>query len=303
MKANNKLVISLSAILAVSVGIGVTSTYAWFRISRAALVNITDASVVGEGSSLSIAYYQLGDDESALLPAQATKDKNGFSISATTNDITDISGDGVNFYKPNWDPNAAETENLALSFSKVKNSATKSYYIRFGIAFTNAGESSFDIYFNEGCTVTAVADQSADPSEKAAQQAKNDQAAKTARIAFWNENHVTCKSIWQPDVTDGTTYDQYDYIKASTDPASKVYNVAGYEMAHPSETIFHSGAFSRLSAAPASGSEIPGQKLLNVPGNTTVKSELSIWAEGTLSTTVNSAQGGHINVSLAFIAL
>lgn len=301
MRTANKLIIGLSGILAVSVGIGVTATYAWFRISRAAVVNITDASIYGEGSSLKISYEKLSD--SGLLPDTATTSKNGFDISATTNAITDISGNGIDFYKPNWDPNAAETEDTALSFTKVSNSSTKSYYIRFGINFTNSGESGFDVYFNDGCAVTAVTAEGSDPTEVAAQQAKNVQAAKTTRIAMWNENHVTCKSIWQPDATDGTTYDKYDYIRTSTDPTSTVYTVSGYEMVHPDSTLFHAGTFSHLSAAPAVGSEIPGQKLINVPANTTIKTELSVWTEGTLSSTVNSAQGGHINVKLSFIAL
>jgi hypothetical protein len=301
MKTANKLILGLSGILAVSVGIGVTATYAWFRISRAAVVNITDASVYGEGSSLKVTYEKLSD--SGLLPDAATTNKNGFDISATTNAITDISGDGVDFYKPNWDPNAAETENTAISFTKVTNTNVKSYYIRFGIDFTNSGESAFDIYFNDGCAVKAVTAEGTDPDEIAAQQAKNDQAALTTRIALWNENHVTCKSIWQPDTTDGTTYDKYDYIKTSTDAASMVYNVAGYEMDHPDETVFHAGSFAHLTAAPAAGSEAAGQKLVNVPANTTVKTELAIWTEGTLGSTVNSAQGGHINIALAFIAL
>jgi hypothetical protein len=170
MKTSNKLVLGLSGILAVSVGIGVTATYAWFRISRAANVNITDTTVVGEGSSLTIAYYQLGDDESALLPASATKTSKGFDISAATNTITDISGDGVDFYKPNWDPNAAETEDIAIGFTKVKNTSLKSYYIRFGISFTNSGQSSFDIYFNDGMQGYAADTATRDPALRAEQQ-------------------------------------------------------------------------------------------------------------------------------------
>jgi len=302
MKTTNKFVLGLSAILAVSVGIGVTATYAWFRISRAANVNVTDATVVGEGSSLTIAYYQLGD-ESALLPTDATKNKNGFDISATTNTITDISGDGVNFYKPNWDPNAAETEDIALSIDKVANTKTKSYYIRFGISFTNSGQSAFDIYFNDGCKVTPVTAEGTDPDEIAAQQAKNNQAALTTRVALWNENHVTCKSVWQPDTTDGTANTNYNFIAPSTDATKKVYTVSGYDFSSPDVTYFHAGAFDHLASAPASGSEIPGQKLVTVAANTTVKTEVAIWAEGTLSSTVNSAQGGHIGVTLSFIAL
>src|SRR5574344_971040 len=163
MKVSNKLMLGLSGILAASVGIGVTATYAWFRISRAAVVNLTDTTVVGEGSSLSIAYYRLSD--SGLLPAEATKTTtgNGLNISGTTNTITDISGDGVNFYKPDWDPNASESELIANSIGQVTNTDTKSYYIRFGIAFTNTGSSSFDIYFNDGTAVTAVTDDNSDP--------------------------------------------------------------------------------------------------------------------------------------------
>lgn len=302
MKTANKLVLGLSGILAVSVGIGVTATYAWFRISRTANVNITDTTVVGEGSSLAIAYYRLGD-ESAFLPTEATKSGNTLSISAVTNTITDISGNGVDFYKPNWDPSAALTDDTALSIDKVTNSTTKSYYIRFGISFTNSGESAFDVYFTDGCKVTANEATEADPDEKAAQQAKNDQAALTTRIALWNENHVTCKSVWQPDATPGTENTKYQYLTPTSDTTKSAYTVKNYELASPDASYFHAGNFAHLSSAPAVGTEVPGQKLLNVQPNTTVKSELAIWTEGTLAATVNSAQGGHIGVNLSFIAL
>jgi hypothetical protein len=306
MKTANKLILGLSGILAVSVGIGVTATYAWFRISRAAIVNLTDTTVVGDGSSLSIAYYKLSD--SGLLPepddpVNYKKTTKGFDISGSTNAITDVSGDGVSFYKPNWDPNAALTEEIATSISQVTNTSAKSYYIRFGISFTNTGSSSFDIYFNDGTAVTAVTDTNTDPALRAEQQKKNDQAALTTRVAVWNENHVTCKSIWQPDASQGTTYDKYSYLAPTTDTTKSAYNVSGFQLNSPNESVFHAGNFSHLSSAPAAGSEVPGQKLLTVPSNTTVLSEIGIWTEGTLVNTVNTAQGGHINVSLAFIAL
>jgi hypothetical protein len=305
MKTANKIIMVVSAILAATIGVGATATYAWFRVSRNAVVNITNATLTGEGSSLKIAYYKLSD--SGTLPDSATPTAKGFGVIAITNSITDISGDGVTFYKPGWALDASETEQKATGISTVVNSSTKTYYIRFGISFTNSGESGFDLYFQDDTAVTPVTiEVPENETEEAktarlAQQAKNDRAAKTTRIALWNEGHSNLLSMWQPDSTDGTNFTDYTYIQKNAADTTGIYNVPGYSLVNPAESTFHIGTFTHLSSTPSTVSN--GQHLIHVDANSTVKTEFALWAEGTFSLTTNEAQGGQINAALSFIAL
>jgi hypothetical protein len=304
MKTTSKIFLGISAILVMTVGIAATATYAWFRVYRSALVNITNATLTGEGSSLSIGYYRLSD--SGLLPDSASPTETGYDVTAKTNGITDISGDGVTFYKPSWSFDTSKE--IASGISQVTNTSTKTAYIRFGISFTNRGESAFDIYFQDTCSVDPYLEQvgenetTEETDARIAQQTKNNNAALTTRIALWDENHQHLLSTWQPDTYNGSLYSDYMYLAKDPTNTKTAYNVSGYELATPEESTFHVGPFKTHLSSAAQTPEV-GQKLIHVAANSTVKTEFALWAEGTLTKTANEAQGGKINATIAFIAL
>jgi hypothetical protein len=292
MKTRERIALGVSAILAMTVAIGATATFAWFRTTRNAVVNVTDAQVTGEGENLTIGYYALNDTGS--LTQSATS--NGFSVSAAMNNITDVSGDGAKFYKPSWE----DSDSLvASSIRQVTNDSNNSYYVRFGISFTNGGTNAFSVYLNDKCAVTPVTATGTDATLVAAQQAKNDQAAKSTRMAFWDYGANAALSVWQPDDNDGATYASYQYLTPKA--GATAYSVSDYSLETPDKDIFHVGGFSALTEAPTTPAA--GQKIVNVPGNTTIKTEFGLWIEGTLNLAKKEEIGGEINVSLGFIAL
>lgn len=306
MKKGNQVILALGSILAVTLGVGVTATYAWFRVSRSAQVNITNTSLTGEGSSLEISYHRLSD--SGSLPATSTPSAKGFDITAVTNTITDVSGDGVSFYKPTWALDASAAEERADSINQVTNTSTKTYYIRFGVTFKNSGQTAFDIYFQDQTAVTPVTIATPDnetaeaKAAREAQQAKNNQAALTTRVAVWDDGHQNLLSTWQPvETTSNSTYLDYTYLAKNSADTKGVYGVAGYSLLNPAKETFHVGSFSHLSAVPATA--IAGQRLLHVDAGGSTNAEFALWAEGTFYATNNDAQGGEINASLNFIAL
>jgi hypothetical protein len=296
MKTREKIALGVSAILAMTVAIGATATFAWFRTTRNAVVNLTDAEVTGDGADLAISYYELSDT-GAL---SETNLSNGFSISAAMNNVTDVSGTGAKFYKPSW----SDTDNLiASSISQVTNNSADSYYIRFGIAFTNGGSGAFNVYFSDKTTVTPETATGSDAKAVATQQAKNDQAAKSVRMAFFNEGGTTALSMWQPDATDGSLYSNYQYLAPETGGTAYAASgkTTGYTLFTPNQNIFHIGSFPKIADKPAVAE--PGQFLVTVPGNTTVKTEFGLWIEGTLRLAQKEEIGGRISATLGFIAL
>jgi hypothetical protein len=296
MKTREKIALGVSAILAMTIAIGATATFAWFRTSRNAAVNLTDAEVTGEGANLVIGYYELADT-GALSESNTS---NGFNISAAMNSVTDVSGTGAKFYKPNW----SDAENLiASSIRQVTNDSNYTYYIRFGISFTNGGASSFTVYLNDKSVVVPEIATGPDAIAVAAQQAKNDQAAKSVRMAFFNDGGTTALSLWQPDATDGSLYTNYQYLAPET--GGIAYAAAGqktdYTLFTPNKDIFHIGNFTPLSEKPAVAAA--GQMIVTVPGNSTIKTEFGLWIEGTLQLAQKEEIGGRINATLGFIAL
>lgn len=295
MKTREKIALGVSAILAMTVAIGATATFAWFRTTRNAVVNLTDATVTGEGANLTIGYYELADT-GALVQSSAT---NGFNVSAAMNNVTDVSGTGAKFYKPNWDDS---DNHIANSIRQVTNDATNSYYIRFGISFTNGGSNAFSVYLNDKSVVTPVTATGTDAAAVAAQQAKNDQAAKSTRMAFYNEGATTLLSMWQPDSHDGSSYSNYQYLAPETGGTAYAATgkTTGYTLFTPDQSTFHIGDFTKLSEKPAVTAA--GQLIVTVPGNSTVKTEFGLWIEGTLSLALKEEIGGQVGVTLGFIA-
>ena len=295
MKTREKIALGVSVILAITVAVGATSTYAWYRTSRNALVNITDAEITGEGANLSIAYNALPDSGSLAHNSL----NNGFEVSAAMNSITDVSGDGARFYKPNW---SNPKGGIANSIHQVSNEDLNTYYIRFGISFINGGLETFNIYLNDKTKLTPVTATGTDEAFVAAQQARNDQSAKSTRLAFWDDGATTLLSLWQPDLTDGDLVSDYHYL--SPEIGGTAYAAEGkttdFTLVTPDPDSFHLGSFAKLTEKPTSLA--PGQFLVTVPAISTVKIEFGLWIEGTLSLAKSEEVGGQINVALGFIA-
>jgi hypothetical protein len=292
MKTREKIALGVSTILAMTVVIGTTATFAWFRTTRNAIANVTDAEVTGEGENLTIGYYELSHTGSLTESAST----NGFNVSAAMNNITDVSGDGSKFYKPSWSDSDSE---IAGSIRQVTNDSLNSYYVHFGISFSNGGSKPFSVYLNDKCAVTPVTATGSDATAVAAQQAKNDQAAKSTRLAFWDEGGNAALSLWQPDAHDGSTYASYQYLTPKA--GGTAYTVSGYSLETPDQDLFHVGSFSALTEAPTT--PVPGQKIVTVPANSTIKTEFALWIEGTLYLAKKEEIGGQINATLSFIAL
>lgn len=292
MNTRSKLITALAVSLAVTAGAAATSTFAWFRVTRTSEVNVANASIWGEGD-MEIAYSKTGDYEGASYGGVDSL-KNGFKMTGVTNSATDVSGNGIDMYKPNWDKTVAVTEEKALEIKKVTNGLVGAnatyYYILFGIKVTNKGTTAFNLYWSEKSTVSAV------DSSNAADAA----SAKSIRVAMWQGTSVL--STWQPDSTDGSANTNYNYIVPGIAGTDTLYDVDGYKMTSPDAASFHTGAFTKIAAA-AAGDAVPGQKIIAVPASGSATFNCSIWIEGTLASATKVCIGGHVNVNLGFVGL
>jgi hypothetical protein len=296
MNTRSKLLTTLAAALAVTAGAGATATFAWFRTTRTSQVNVANANIWGDGD-LQIAYSKTGEYEGVSYAGLDTEN-NGFGLTGVTNNATDVSGDGLSMYKPNWDKTVAVTEETALGINKVVNGLVDSkatyYYMHFGITVTNKGTTDFDLYLNDKCAATPVS------SSKDADV----HAANSMRVSF--NQGTTILSTWQPNL-EGTKTANTDYSYVTTaNTGTKLYGVDKFTTAHPAAATFHAGSFSKLSdAADAKANAVAGQKLITVPAGeaNAVTIECTIWLEGTLAAATKTCIGGNVKIILGFVGL
>lgn len=283
MRNSTKLILVLAAGMAVTAGAGATATYAWFRTTRTAEMSIANASIWGNGD-LNVAYEPV---DFGGVSSSAVNNKNGFDMTSASNNVTDISGNGIAMYQPNWNPNVAENVEEALSINSVANSASKTYFIRFGVVLTNKGSEPFNVYVNGGSAVSPVSSADADVA-----------SSKSIRMAFWDQSSSTIYSTWQPDDTDGTDASSYHYVIPST--GKTLYGVSDFDVANPAATTFHAGDFNVITSA---AQAVDGQKIVAVPGNSSVTVQVSVWIEGTLASATKTCVNGKVSIILDLIAI
>lgn len=144
MKLRSKLLLSATCLLTISVAATATSAYAWFVSNRQATVAINNANVKTNATNLKIA--GVGKDAANGDTAELTTGPGANEVSATTTiKATDISGDGVKFFKPRLAPDFGVekvvgeekvTTYNATSIDEVSNSETSTYYHQFKLTFS-----------------------------------------------------------------------------------------------------------------------------------------------------------------------
>ena len=145
MNKKNKVLLT-SVGLALLSGIAATgSTFAWFTTTRTASVSYSKATVKSGQSNLLIDYVS---SLNTMTESQA-----GSLLTLTGgNMVTDISGNGLNFYKPVWsaDPAIASSINV-VDFS----SSADGLFIDFTISVTIQGEASMNVYLGADTVISA----------------------------------------------------------------------------------------------------------------------------------------------------
>lgn len=151
MNKRNKVILSTVGAVLLS-GIAATSaTLAWFQTDRNATVKYSSATVTTSGGDLGIAF------KSSL---------NIFTSNVLTNDdlklvgenkITDISGDGLAFYKPVW----SATTGIASSIDDIVLTGTnpaEGYFIDFTITLDRGGPltDGIKVFLGGGTKITPV---------------------------------------------------------------------------------------------------------------------------------------------------
>jgi hypothetical protein len=286
MKSKSKVILGLAAVLAGTVGVAAVSTFAWFTTQNSAQLAFAHAYIKANNANILVTYDDSVPGNGINATDDVTAVGNGFSVSSTV-DVTDISGDGINFYRPVWqDFNA--TPKVASGISSY--TAIGGHYVKFGATITNQNTNQgVYVYMGSGSTI-----------EGNTSDSKDADAAKASRLAVvdpaGDSGNGSLISYWQAAKVDGR---DYQYLAAGTAGADSAYSVDGYKLVTCSVAnlpTWRLGSFSNpatnkytaddaardandvVDAARAVGD---GQTVCYLPESGTKTVDFVMWVEGT----------------------
>lgn len=279
MNKKNKVLLSTIGLVLLS-GIAATgSTFAWFTSVRTASINFNNATVETKSGNLVIAYKDTGDDGDI----STSQTDNVLTITGS-NKITDVSGNGVDFYKPVW-------ANSNSTVASVINAVTTSvgHYVEFGITVSRsnaAGANGLKVYLGTGTTITGKVD--------AVNQALNDSVVPATRLAVVDASDAV-KLRWAPVAETSP-----EYLTAVTPGTGNAYGLTTHTL--QSDTALLPATIpADLTAVPGTPSAYEVADLTGAV--TSADLTFRVWIEGTDDQTVNAIIGGVISVNIALYAL
>lgn len=130
----------------------VTASYAWFVSARSGEVTVTSAHIWSDSSDLKVEYVK--SDNGSVSDNTYVESAGELNITGQTPQITDVSGNGESFYRPEWVPDKENV--LATTIPSVANDSSTSYYVRFGLKLINEGTVDFSVYLSQGSVVSPL---------------------------------------------------------------------------------------------------------------------------------------------------
>lgn len=297
MQTRSKLIIALSSLLAVTAGVAATSTFAWITSTRTATVTYKKATAYSNNGNLTLKY--VAPTAGAAFNTPNITDYTGqldITNAVAGGKITDISGDGVTFYKPKLTADSTDSIQKFVdgTYAAIANSDSTSYYVEFGIAFhngnTDPATNKMKVYVNTGSSLLADVSTTGTTEEKAIQNAKNDLAAKATRVAFLAGSATpTLQAYWNPN-SDATPI----YMSSGTVADNKIVTTACTGLSE-----YVAGNYGDINLA---ATAIENQYLGEV-ADTDLAITVRMWLEGTSTSCINGSKDGQVNLTLSFGAV
>lgn len=284
---NNKNKVLLTSIgLAIFTGIAATSTtFAWFTTTQNASLSYSSATVTTKDNSLAVQYKS---SKNTLSNSEAVENE---IVLTGANQITDISGDGLNFYKPKWNAYDTPSNRLADSISEVGAVSADGYYVDFTITIsrTTSGSNGMKVYLGPQTEIEAASSDAEDVTAVA--------AARLAVIGYSDGSSTTgnasVKFIYVED-------DDAEYKHLAPVDGEEIYSVEDYDSVAVSSPVIDEAFVEYTSIVAADAGTIAIADLSSV---TSVDVTFRAWLEGEDADAVNAAIGGIFNVNLDLYGL
>lgn len=182
MNKRNKRLGTVLTLLFISAIAATSGTLAWFTTVRTAGITYGDAEVYMRDSDLVVTY------KSSLNSLSATSELDGITkITLTgTNKVTDISGNGINFYKPRWNSDNV-TAAVINTVPSTNPGDADGYFIDFTLTLSRSpSEDPLNLYVFLGQNTAILPADPANPKDVGALK-----ALRMAVISYDNNDSAT----------------------------------------------------------------------------------------------------------------
>lgn len=281
MKYKKQLMFGTLALVLLS-GIAASSTtLAWFTTTRTASLNFTSATVEHKSSDLVVNYV-------SSLNSFDTVDSTPNAIALTGgNKVTDISGDGLSFYKPVW----ADSNATVASVINDVTATADGHYIDFVLKIsrdnTNAANPlGVKVYLGSGTKIL--------PLDSG--NAKDVNAVNASRMAVISyddaaRSNSSVVHLHAPVAETAPTH-------LATNAGESAYGISGYELKDVSTTLNSAAFITATKQADAT------YEIADLTSDSEAYVGFRFWIEGTDAETTNAkALGGMFKVALDIYAL
>lgn len=152
----NKKILTTIAVLFLSAIAATSGTFAWFVTSREASIHYSGAKIYSTDGNLMIDYKSSMNSINKTTHVTHESSTNTLSIS-NNQKVTDISGDGLSFYKVNW----SATDNVASGIKKiglVDSGDADDFFVDFTVTISRTPEGGFKTFLGDGTAILPVDD-------------------------------------------------------------------------------------------------------------------------------------------------
>lgn len=310
MKLRSKLLLSATCLLTISVAATATSAYAWFVSNRQAELKLIGADVKTNATNLYIGgtgTTDLKNGNTVGFDVYSQNNKKTEISAATQSTVvaTDISGNGVSFFKPNLAPDFTNDNLKASSIVSVQNNNTdkKYYYHQFELTFTQSNVSvTTGVYLSKESTIKQT------PVEGSSTTTNIEKAV---RVAFLDPTKSGIDSLllyWAPYETtaEGSNTLPATYLKGTSDTPVEMGKTTSSAVG-PISDIKNGKYLDKTTftedindASAASTKEGHKSKILKLTNGETQKVIVRVWFEGMDSDCTTAITNSTIDVNLKF---
>lgn len=196
MKLRSKLLLSATCLLTISVAATATSAYAWFTANRQAFVSATGMNVKSDVDEVFIEEVKEGSSSTASKEIELSTPVLG----------TDVSGNGVNLYKPSFKNADASIANSIVKVNSYDDVNKLHYFNEFKIKFTKENQAvTTGLFLSHTSTI-----------KKASGSQQNDPDLSGAyRVAILDSTATTLLAYYAPYDTATGTDGGMEFVKST----------------------------------------------------------------------------------------
>lgn len=288
--------IPLASLVVLSGAAAVSGTFAWFQTNRSLNLTFNDATVRSRDSNLVVTYGSSANTGMTATKGEQIQGEINLALNSTGNSqyITDISGDGTDFYKleqgyrinDNDEKLQGVSWQIPLAINKV--TAADGHYIDFTLNLsrteltTSLGD-PLEVYVGKGTKIEPANDAvSADVKAAAGARVSMKVGSGTPKL-FTQFAELDTVQRWVGYEANGTTpkYESFDntpnYVYLKEDAGSEAYQIDGYTL----ETVTNMVVLDTVTTDLTSNTPAHPTYLTTLSTLAVTTLNVRMWIEGT----------------------